>query len=203
MESYRCQFFYVQPLEFLAILMIQLNYKPFIWTVGVITIGIYLVINKWCHTSLASDISKTITVIGIIFLIYTKWLWKTKPLIYILPFPYLGGKWEGELQSTYKNSTTINIHVSIKHGIFNTHLILTTEESRSVSNGFSFNIDSQRGVNQIIYTYHNEPKATERCHSEIHYGTAKLDILENGTILEGSYWTDRQTTGVIKIKKVN
>lgn len=78
---------------------------------------------------------------------------------------------------------------------------MNTEESKSLSNSFVFNIDEDLGIRQIIYTYQNTPNATERDHSTIHWGSAVLDFDDVGDKLEGNYWTDRGTTGTIILKK--
>jgi hypothetical protein len=56
---------------------------------------------------------------------------------------------------------------------------------------------------QLIYTYTNIPNANERNHSEIHFGTCILDIIDN-KIINGNYYTDRKTAGDIKnINKIS
>lgn len=95
---------------------------------------------------------------------------------------------------------TIPITVIIKHHFFNIQIKIKTNESSSISTCGSFDIDEDRGLKQLIYTYQNNPKATIRDKSEIHYGTARLEISDDAKFLEGEYWTSRKTTGDIKIQ---
>lgn len=94
---------------------------------------------------------------------------------------------------------TIKLRVEIKHSLFHPYLKMYTDES----NSFSFNIDEDKGIRQIIYTYQNNPKATERHHSSIHYGASVLNFNEKGNFMEGKHWTDRKTTGTIELTKIN
>lgn len=182
--------------------MLRINFKPWIYAIAVCVILIYIIIDTYFDGgSLFSNISKTSTICGILFLVYTKWLWKFKWFIKLLPFPYLGGKWNGELKSTYPGCKPISISVTIKHGFFHSYLIMNTEESKSLSNSFVFNIDEDLGIHQIIYTYQNTPSATVRNHSNIHWGSAVLDFDDEGDKLVGNYWTDRGTTGTITLKR--
>jgi hypothetical protein len=71
--------------------------------------------------------------------------------------------------------------------------------SHSFSTGFQF--DSETGHKNLVFSYHNEPKAEFRERSMPHDGTSKLRIIENSKReLDGRYWTDRGSTGDIKLK---
>lgn len=181
--------------------MTKINIKPFLWASVVTIVFTYSIISTWFSQGFLSDISKTVTVIAFLWFLYAKWFWKFCTYIKVLPYPYIGGEWEGELHSTYKEGKTIKIQTTIKHRLFNSSLSLETNESKSVSNSFSFDIDEERGFNRIIYTYQNVPDATVRDHSEIHFGTAMLSIIDEGQTLKGNYWTDRGTTGTITLHK--
>lgn len=181
--------------------MVQYNIKPFIWIVGTVSIITFIFIHTYYPSSIFGEISETVTILCCIIALYTKWLWKCKYIIKLLPFPYIGGEWHGMLNSTYKDAFPITIKVIIHQGFFNTYVILTTNESESRSSSFQFDIDKERGLNNIIYTYQNVPKAVERNHSEIHFGTTKLVINDDASTLNGFYWTDRGTTGDISLTK--
>ncbi len=181
--------------------MVQYNIKPFVWVLVSTSIIVFLLIHTFNPSSFFGEISSTVTILGFITMIYTKWLWKCRYVIKLLPFPYIGGEWNGTLKSTYNNTLPITINVNIHQGFFNTYVILRTTESESCSTCFHFNIDKNRGINNIIYTYQNEPNAMVRKHSEIHYGTAKLTINDKVNTLTGNYWTDRGTTGDIVLSK--
>ena len=110
--------------------------------------------------------------------------------------------WRGEIKSTYNSEmNSIPVNVTIRHSFFNIQIKIKTGESSSISICRSFDIDEERGLKQLIYSYQNNPKATIREKSEIHYGTTRLEISDNAKTLEGEYWTTRKTTGDIKIEK--
>jgi hypothetical protein len=154
-----------------------------------------------------SQISTTVSINIVIWLIFIKWAWKLR-LFYpwLVPFPDISGEWEGVIISNGKEGQLdpIPIQVSISQSFFNVQIKIKTGESKSYSLGASFDIDRERGIQQLIYSYLNTPRPGVRERSEIHYGSTILcftgyHIKE----MEGEYWTTRATTGEIKIKKKN
>lgn len=149
------------------------------------------------------DITTTITIVSIICTFFVSWAWKWRIFQgWLVPFPCLSGSWTGEIISTYEStSSEIPIQVEIKHHFFNIQIKIKTNESSSISTCGSFDIDEDRGLKQLLYSYQNNPKAAVRNRSEIHYGTARLEISNDAKTLEGEYWTSRKTTGDIKLNK--
>ncbi len=152
-----------------------------------------------------SLISTTISINIVLWIIFIKWGWKWKVFYpWLVPFPNLSGEWEGYIKSNWEGtdikeiSTEVNIHQTF----FNVQVKVKTGESRSYSIGASFDIDQDRGSQQLFYSYLNTPKSSVRERSEIHYGSTLL-IFEgfNVTKMEGEYWTSRETTGEIILKR--
>ena len=154
-----------------------------------------------------THVSTTISINIIIWMIFIAWAWKLKIFYpWLVPFPNLSGDWEGTIKSNWKEKELepIPIEVSITQNFFNIQVRIKTNESRSYSIGASFDIDNERGFQQLFYTYLNTPKAGVRERSEIHYGSTILKF--NGfkvTKMDGEYWTDRETTGEITLTKKN
>ena len=154
-----------------------------------------------------THVSTTISINIILWMIFIAWGWKLKIFYpWLVPFPNLSGDWEGTIKSNWKEKELepIPIEVSITQNFFNVQVRIKTKESRSYSIGASFDIDIERGFQQLFYTYLNTPKAGVRERSEIHYGSTILNF--DGfkvTKLDGEYWTDRETTGEIKLTKKN
>ena len=154
-----------------------------------------------------THVSTTISINIIIWTIFITWAWKLKVFYpWLVPFPNLSGEWEGYIKSNWKEKDldSIPLEVFIVQNFFNIQVKIKTTESRSYSIGASFDIDSERGFQQLFYTYLNTPKAGVRERSEIHYGSTILNF--DGfrvTNMEGEYWTDRETTGEITLKKKN
>jgi hypothetical protein len=154
-----------------------------------------------------THVSTTISINIILWMIFIAWAWKFKIFYpWLVPFPNLSGDWEGTIKSNWKEKELepIPIEVSITQNFFNVQVRIKTKESRSYSIGASFDIDNERGFQQLFYTYLNTPKAGVRERSEIHYGSTILNF--DGfkvTKMDGEYWTDRETTGEITLTKKN
>ncbi len=190
--------------------MVKYNLGRYITAIVVLSIALFLIIaffrNNLSFRSLDTiweDIATTITVVTLICTLFVSWAWKWKLFqTWLVPFPYLSGKWVGEIKSTYNSeNSSIPVEVVIKHHFFNIQIKVKTNESSSISTCGSFDIDEDRGLKQLIYSYQNNPKATVRERSEIHYGTTRLEINEDANVLAGEYWTSRKTTGDIKLIK--
>lgn len=154
-----------------------------------------------------THISTTISINIIIWTIFITWAWKLKIFYpWLVPFPNLSGDWEGTIKSNWKEKQLdpIPMEISITQNFFNIQVRIKTKESRSYSIGASFDIDNERGFQQLFYSYLNTPKAGVRERSEIHYGSTILNF-EGFKVdkMDGEYWTDRETTGEISIKRKN
>ena len=148
------------------------------------------------NKSILDNLDLTITINLILATIYSEWLWKYNPLE---KTPKIYGEYKMIFISTYDNSKR-TMNVKIKQNLFSNRIYMSTKESRSES--ISSSIITKKDNCELIYTYQNIPNATERNHSEIHFGTCTFSIIDN-KIISGSYYTDRKTNGEIKnIKKI-
>ena len=152
-----------------------------------------------------THISTTITINILLWTIFIKWAWKFKIFYpWLVQTPNLSGNWNGFLKSNWEGRRLepISTEVIIKQSFLHIQVIIKTGESRSYSVGGSFDIDEERGFQQLFYSYLNTPKAGVRNRSEIHYGTTLLNFEGfNVDTIEGEYWTSRETTGEIKLSK--
>lgn len=154
-----------------------------------------------------THVSTTVSINIVIWMVFIGFAWKWKIFYpWLVPYPNLSGKWEGFVKSNWKEKELepIPIEVTINQNFFNIQVQIKTNESRSYSIGASFDIDKERGFQQLFYTYLNTPKAGVRDRSEIHYGSTILNF--DGfkvTSMDGEYWTDRETTGEINLTKKN
>ena len=191
--------------------MVKYNLGRYVTAIVILSIALFLIIaffrGNLSFNSLDTiweDVTTTITFVTIICTLFVSWAWKWKIFHdWLVPFPCLSGKWDGEIVSTYNSENrSIPVNVVIKHHFFNIQIKVKTGESNSISTCGSFDIDEDRGLKQLIYSYQNNPKATVRERSEIHYGTTRLEINDDANILEGEYWTSRKTTGDMKLTKM-
>jgi len=154
---------------------------------------------------LFSDISTTVTINVFIWSLFCKWFWKWRIFYdWLVPFPDLSGNWNCELKPNCneRKFDSIPAKIKIKQSFFNILIEIKTNESSSISVSESFDIDKDRGYQRLVYSYVNTPKMNVRKGSPMHYGTAILEFdgfyVEE---MEGQYWTDRETTGVVSLKR--
>ena len=192
--------------------MITFNIRIFAFAILGLAFGTYIIIflltqnlDSIDFQKALSHISTTISINIIIWLLFIKWGWKWKIFYpWLVPFPNLSGDWEGTIKTNWKEKDLepIPIEVCISQTFFNIQVKVKTNESRSHSIGASFDIDNERGFQQLFYSYLNTPKSGVRERSEIHYGSTLLNF-EGFKVkkMEGEYWTSRETTGEIKLTK--
>ena len=150
------------------------------------------------------DMSYAITINVIVWIGFIKWFWKSKWFYgWLVPFPDLNGKWEGQIISNWEGGQPpILTEITIIQTFFHITIRLKTGESESVSNAASFDIEKDRGISRLFYSYINTPKPTVRDRSLIHYGTTLLNF-DGYPVCEmsGEYWTSRESTGELKLKR--
>ncbi len=186
------------------------NYKVYIYC----NIGLFLlvvmvyarVVKPMDLSSWVLVVSKSISIVVVISIVFVKWLWKCKWFHpWLVPFPNLEGKWEGSIKTTFKDEQhNIPLEVTITQTFFQITVRIKTLESQSISNGAYFPIDMDGKVSHLYYSYVNTPNRDVRDRSVIHYGTTRLDFDHYPVNkLSGEYWTSRCTTGTIELKKTN
>jgi hypothetical protein len=125
--------------------------------------------------------------------------WRWPGVRSILRMPDLEGTWQVELDSTYggDGGGAKTIYLVIHQTYSTVTVEVLTDLGRSCSEAASI---TKRGPRHFLsYVYRAEPEATRRVGNEPHRGAAELTI-ESGDELrfEGSYWTDRGTTGTLR-----
>ena len=120
--------------------------------------------------------------------LYERKLWRYNPWE---TTSKLHPKYVGTFVSTYDNIVRDGT-LDIKQTLLTVSVIFSTKESKSRS--LSASIDDIMGEKQLTYCYMNIPESKYRDRSEIHFGTAMLTILDDGT-LKGQYYTERKTCG--------
>lgn len=151
--------------------------------------------------SIISNVSTSISITTISIIIYCNYLWRYVPKS-ISKLPKLFGSWEGVIKSSYDGfDKEYKFKINIKQTLINTYIQFSSEESDSTSVTCEI-IKNGKDNYILIYSYSNEPHQDVKDRSEIHYGTAKLKILDDKE-LEGGYFTDRKTTGTMSLKKIS
>ncbi|PWI28923.1 hypothetical protein DI383_14285 [Flavobacteriaceae bacterium LYZ1037] len=192
--------------------MVKHNIRIFAFTIIGLVFGVYIIIflitqdlDSIDLNKALSHISTTISINIGIWTIFIFWAWKWRMFYpWLVQTPNLSGKWKGKIKSNWEDgkSKPIPTEIDIKQDFFNIIVKIKTEESISHSISSSFNIDKDRGYQQLFYSYLNTPKAGIRERSAIHYGSVLLNF--DGfkvSKMSGEYWTSRETTGEIELKR--
>ena len=137
--------------------MVKYNLGRYVTAIVILSIALFLIIaffrGNLSFNSLDTiweDVTTTITFVTIICTLFVSWAWKWKIFQdWLVPFPCLSGKWDGEIVSTYNSENrSIPVNVVIKHHFFNIQIKVKTGESNSISTCGSFDIDEDRGLKQ-------------------------------------------------------
>ena len=154
-----------------------------------------------CAYSIFGYAGEAIGVTVLLVILFNRFLWKWKPLNFILgKEPVLAKKYQGSIIYNYNNQKKAKkVEAEISQTFLNVKITLTSDESHS--SAIVASIETVNNEKQLIYTYHNVPNSTVQDKSPIHYGTAILSI-DNQANLTGNYYTGRCTRGQIKLKVV-
>lgn len=167
------------------------------YIIGVALIVYFIISLIFKENNFWDNLDLTITITLIISVLYSQIFWKYNPLE---KTPKIYGEYEAKFISTYDKSARI-MNIEIKQDLLSTRIYMTTKESQSES--ITSSLKKKQDSWQLIYSYENVPNSIEREHSEIHFGTCMLNIINN-KIKGGTYYTDRKTTGDInEITKLN
>jgi len=141
-------------------------------------------------------IGEAIGITVIVMAVFNKKAWRWKLLRWLHDIPVLAKKYNGEFISDYDGKKRSGTMI-IDQTFLTVAVQLKTEESNSRS--LTASISKVQGVQYLIYTYLNEPRAEIQERSPIHYGTAMLNIC-NPMILEGNYFNGRKSRGSMKFE---
>ncbi len=189
--------------------MNNINKKVALWVVLIISFAVFWGLYTfsdceftiWCFFSL---LSKVVTFDTMLCFVFEKWLWKFGIFKnWLVLIPDLNGTWQGYMNSTFedKKNEPIHVLVTIKQSFSTISCVMRTKEMNSYSFICDFIIDKDKQLNQLCYSYDSIPNQGVRYRSEIHRGTTLLNIInDNKLILNGTYWTDRETAGDITLK---
>lgn len=194
--------------------MKNIKSEVLIWSrlIGFILIWVGLLVVSGSGLTINIEAIKKLPDVVLIYAVLSfigiKWAWKIPFLQgWLVPFPNLEGTWPGEVISTWEDPTTNErtrpkrAILVVKQSFESISCVVFTGEADSYSTTSQINEDDDSGILRISYSYISKPKSEVRDRSEIHDGAAILKIVRNNnkpTILEGDYWTSRETTGTLK-----
>lgn len=141
----------------------------------------------------------------LVLIAFDRYGWKWSVLYpWFVSIPNLQGTWKGQLISTWIDPKTgsqqppIEAYMLIRQTFSSIHMRLLTRESNSEMLAGNIVQDAD-GVHTIAGTYRNITKLLRRETSPIHYGGLLLHVRGNPPqVLEGQYWTDRDSKGELR-----
>lgn len=137
-----------------------------------------------------------------------KWIWNIFPVLNNWIFPNINGTWDVEIHWNWTQqdgaikSGIKEGKVFIKQNFLTLSMELFTDESESEILVIQPKKNTESSRLNFHYIYRNTPKNNGSNKLPPHIGTAILKISPHtNTILEGNYFTDRNTQGVLKFIK--
>ncbi|HEY1210091.1 MAG TPA: hypothetical protein VGE85_12025 [Terracidiphilus sp.] len=175
--------------------------KAIIYSTVALWAIILMVSGQHPSSALLRPLSTVTSAVVLLSVAFELWLWKN-PLFHgwLVKRPVIEGTWYAEIRSNWKDPTGANIppiegYVVIGQTLLNLNLRLMTNESSSHLVGTEI-VCSADGLYYVSGVYQNEPRYQDRAHSQIHFGAVWLRVIDKPTqILDGHYWTDRNTAG--------
>ena len=145
------------------------------------------------------------TVFGILYFTFDKWLWKVPWLRQLLLVPDFTVDWTCQKETHRREGQESQIEwkatLRIKQSWSKLVVIVTTAQSSSRSQAASIHHFPGEGF-RLIYHYDNTPKA-DQAQLARHCGVADLMISEDLATATGQYFTDRDrhTAGTMTLRK--
>ncbi len=190
--------------------------KLYSQTLLLVAVAIFIII--WVLKGRVFDISIVPTALSaagatlfIDKIVFKQIIWKFAPnhfYKWLTTVPFLGGKWEGYLYSSYIYPDTgmpgepIPAKMEIVHEFDSLHIRMETKTSYSSSYVSDVSIDEGK-QKYLCYLYGNDADNDREINPK-HDGAVKLRIKHDGEIkLEGHYWTGRSTTGKMEFKRTS
>ena len=159
------------------------------------------------QAGIGKAISYVPTVISLAVVAFDKWLWRLPGIHRLVDRPRLDGTWKATLQPAPEslipiegNRGTINAYVMIEQTYWSISITLMTAESTSHSRGAVFTKVTEGDRHCLSYVYGNRPRQEHVFRSPPHSGSVEWAV--SGRIpreILGHYWTDRLTTGDMKL----
>lgn len=145
---------------------------------------------------------------SVAFFLFDRWLWRWPLVKRVHARPVLDGTWHGEIRSTWapdgdEGTIVSDVFLVYRQRFWSVSFRLMTGESESSPVTATLNAATDR-VCRFVGVYRNEPDAAHRSRSGIHYGTLTMKVpSQDSDELTGSYWTDRETTGDLVVRRLS
>lgn len=137
-------------------------------------------------------------------LVYAAWRWI--PFVQASIFPYLGGRWAGQVRYVGKEGKHADkpVRLEAKHTLFGLRFLLDSDESTSTTLAVHAEKDPDFNKFRLYYVYLNSRKEGVLGSGETYRGLA-IVRWEDGAqpTLEGDYFTETARQGTLHLRRVS
>lgn len=148
------------------------------------------------------------TVVVLFTVAFDKWIWRWPGIRRVVPRPLLTGLWKATLKPTAESHIPdggdrgpIEAYVVVNQSFWSLSVRLYTVQSRSDSRGMVLTRYDDSDYQRLSFMYENQPRPEHLHRSPRHVGTCELEVAgKTPTQMSGTYYTDRLTTGEIKLE---
>ncbi|MEV0382764.1 hypothetical protein [Nonomuraea sp. NPDC050643] len=163
------------------------------------------------QASIGKAISYAPTVIGLAVVAFDKWLWRFPGVHRLVGRPRLDGTWRTTLRPMpsshippHLKLVSINAYIMIEQSYWSISITLITKESTSYSRAAVFSKLTEGDRQHLTYIYDNQPRQEYLVRSPQHSGAVECAISgRSPKTISGRYWTDRLTTGDMRLQFVS
>ncbi|WP_442756066.1 hypothetical protein ACNHKD_05400 [Methylocystis sp. JAN1] len=140
--------------------------------------------------------------LGAFVLLYAGWRWL--PMIQAAIFPYLGGRWEGNVRfGENQNLRSKPVTMEAKHTLFGIKFLLDSDESSSSTLAVHAEKDPDFDRYRLFYVYLNRRKEGVIGGGQLYTGLAVVRWVDGSQpALEGDYFTETHRRGTLHLRRV-
>ena len=167
--------------------------KPLILSAAVLFVLFWFVFRPKSIDDYFKCISYAVSGVTILYLIYERLLWRYIP--WNRP-PILKKRYNGTISYWFKNQKkTKSIEITVKQTWLSISIKTKTDINSSVS--ISGSILTEYGEDVLYYNYITNPSAVKQEDNPIQYGTCRMILDNDNSVIKGKYWTTSKTAGDI------
>lgn len=176
-----------------------------VWYVAIIWAGLLLIGGAALPPDFFRPLSKVVAAAVLLVFIFDRWLWRWHRLHgWLVKRPNLHGTWIVKLTSSWVDGESgerlapIAGYLVVRQTFSRVSMRLFTEKSMSRLRGAEIAADAD-GLYEVAAVYLNDPKFGLRVGNPAHNGAFILAVRGTpATVMEGHYWTDRDTHGEMR-----
>ena len=136
-----------------------------------------------------------------VLLFLWEYIWKFFPKLNKLLFPNINGTWDAEIHYEWNGKKDMKEgRAIIKQNFINLSIEFITNQSETETLIVQPKRNAESGRLQLYYIYRTIPNNSTAAQQNSYMGTAILKFdPDNNCLLQGNYFTDRDTKGVFKL----